>query len=553
MKLFGNSHHPGHDGLHRPEGSDGAYTPETDPFDEVPPMPETGLSQDTVTFVPEQMKSDSAKKAAPDSPAPESEQPSASIPLPFAGTDAEAGEEPFPEAEQFPAPQGDAATAEAARKKKTVRRIITVAAAAVLTVLAVVVAYAIWERPPEIPKTTSQPVVTLPPVTSTPAPAATATAGPTDTPKPIRETEPPEETEPPDDGEDTGEAPAVVLSSDRKEGVYTVLLVGVDKVSNSTDTIMVVSFDTKNHTISGTSIPRDTLINIGWFTTPKKINAVYPGFLNNGQSGIEGLKLHVKSLLGFEVDNYVVVYLQAVEDAIDAIGGVEFDVPIDMYYNDPLQDLYIAIPAGRQILDGHNALNLCRFRSGYPGGDLQRIETQHAFLTAVMKQMIAKGIPNLPDLVDVLMKDVETDLEAANIAWFLRQFLRCAEEDVVFQTAPNYGSGINGISFVGLDVTAWLDMVNSSINPYVDDVTIGNVNILTFDGGGGVYSTTGAIAGGYDSFYCLSCTIENGGVGIYHAPGMHLTFAPADAGGGGAGEGGEAVAAGGDTGEGRLG
>ena len=64
MKLFGNSHHPGHDGLHRPEGSDGAYTPETDPFDEVPPMPETGLSQDTVTFVPEQMKSDSAEKAA---------------------------------------------------------------------------------------------------------------------------------------------------------------------------------------------------------------------------------------------------------------------------------------------------------------------------------------------------------------------------------------------------------------------------------------------------------------------------------------------------------
>ena len=113
------------------------------------------------------------------------------------------------------------------------------------------------------------------------------------------------------------------MSSERKEGVYTVLLVGVDKESSSTDTIMVVTFDSVNHTLTGTSIPRDTLINIGWFTTPKRINAVYPGFKNNGEDPVDGLKLHIKSILGFDVDNYVVVYLQAVEDAVDAIGGVE--------------------------------------------------------------------------------------------------------------------------------------------------------------------------------------------------------------------------------------
>ena len=378
-----------------------------------------------------------------------------------------------------------------------------------------------WGKPPEM--TTPAPETTLPVAATTVPP----TAKPTEMPE---ESVTPEETEPPEDGDDTGEAPAVPMSSDRKEGVYTILLVGVDKESSSTDTIMVVSFDTKNHKLTGTSIPRDTLINIGWFTTPKKINAVYPGYKNNNQDPVEGLKLHIKSVLGFDVDSYVVVYLQAVEDAVDAIGGVEFDVPEGMYYNDPYQGLYINIAPGLQTLDGENALKVCRFRSTYAQGDLKRIEVQHDFLKAMASQLIKKGIPNLPKLVEIIYNDVDTDLTTENIAWFANQFLKCKDSDVVFQTAPNNPSGINNISFVGLDVTPWLEMINSSINPYKADVTTGNVNILTFGGSAGIYSTTGSIAGGWNSFACWSCTAS------YHGPGEHVyatqeTASPAPAAG----------------------
>ena len=407
---------------------------------------------------------------------------------------------------------GDAApNKDAPRLSPKKRRLFIILGVVVLVILAAVVAYAIWEKPPEIVQPSN---------TGTPADTA-ATGRPDATGAPDDTTDDPSETE---DPEDYGVAPSIAETSGRRDGVYTFLLAGVDYASSSTDTIMVVSFDTGKHTISCTSIPRDTMINIGWSNTPKKINAVYPGYNNSGQSGVEGLKTHVRNLLGFEVDSYVIVYLQAVEDAVDAIGGVWFDVPQDMVYWDPTQNLNINIRKGYQKLNGSDALKLCRFRNGYSGGDLQRIGVQHDFLKAMASQIISLGsVPHLGNLIDVLLEDVDTDLTSGNLAWLARQFLMCKSDDITFQTVPLAGSAaINNISFVSIAVSDWLEMVNSSINPYQDDVTTGNVNILTFSGGGTTISaTTGVVAGGYDSFFCASCTVG------HHAPGAHVTDAPA--------------------------
>ena len=391
------------------------------------------------------------------------------------------------------------------KRSKRVLKIVLIVLIALILAAALAAAYFlfIWSKPPEIKAPQSTPA----PAAGTPAPSAA-----------------PEGEEPVLDLGPEGEAPAVPMDSRRRDGVYTFLLVGVDRASSSTDTILVVSFDTVKHSISATSIPRDTLINIGWANTPKKINAVYPGYINSGEDGITGLKEQIRNLLGFDVDCYVVVYLQAVADAVEAIGGVWFDVPQDMRYVDYVQDLYIDIKAGYQLLNGYDALRLCRFREGYAGGDLQRIEVQHAFLKAMADQMLSLGsIPHLGELIEVLLWNVDTDLSPANLAWLARQFLAYKSEDIVFQTAPVGGAGgINDVSLVGLDVGEWLKMINANINPYEDDVTIGNVNILTYGYGGGfVGATTGAIAGGPDSFYCLSCTGKTGEV-VWHAPGAHL-------------------------------
>ena len=127
-----------------------------------------------------------------------------------------------------------------------------------LVLLAVVIAYAVWERPPEV-------------AVATPKPAATPTPTVKPTEKPDDPTVEPTPTPEPDPFEQIEVEP---LITGREEGSYTFLLVGRDVASNSTDTIIVARMDTKKHCIDCVSIPRDTLINIAWASTPKKINAV---------------------------------------------------------------------------------------------------------------------------------------------------------------------------------------------------------------------------------------------------------------------------------------
>jgi LCP family protein required for cell wall assembly len=395
------------------------------------------------------------------------------------------------------------------KKSKAPRRIVTVLGIIVLLAVCVVVGYSIWEKPPELAET-KKPVNTA----DISAPVSSAAPGETADPDDLIE-------------EISGEP----LDTDRDDGVYTFLLVGRDHESNSTDTIIVGKVDTVNHTIDCVNIPRDTLINISWGSTPKKINAVYPGYTNSGRSGIEGLKTHIKNLIGFDVDCYAVVNLKVVEDVINEIGGVYFDVPIDMDYDDGGQHFHVHLKSGYQKLNGYEALGVFRYRYGnngntYPGGDLERIGVQQDLMKSIASQMLTLGnIPNLSNVIQLCMDNVETDLTASNLAFFARQFLQCKVEDINFHTAPYTNTcSINGISYVSLDVEPWIQMVNDYLNPYTQKVSLANVNILTSNASGSnVIATTGTIAGGIDTFFCNvgKSTCELSGTS-YHSPGAHV-------------------------------
>ena len=100
---------------------------------------------------------------------------------------------------------------------------------------------------------------------------------------------------------------------------------------------------------------------------------------------------------------------------------------------------------------------------------------------------------------------MDTDLTAANLAFFAREFLLCKAEDVNFHTMPaNYNDGVGGFSYVTVTVSDWLKMVNDCLNPYDQDVTESNVNILTRGADGKLYATSGSIAGGEDSFLTMA-------------------------------------------------
>ena len=202
------------------------------------------------------------------------------------------------------------------------------------------------------------------------------------------------------------DAVAPLSSGERKSADYfTILVFGADETSGLTDTIMVVSYDVTNQKATVMSIPRDTTVNVR--SSYKSINGVYN---NNGrgEDGIQALKTQVSKLVGFVPDYYVMIDWELVGQMVDAIGGVYFDVPYHMGYDDPYQDLHIHFEPGYQYLNGEDAMNLVRWRKNNDGtatpgggGDTSRLDVQHQFLKAVLSQTLQlKNVTRIGQLAE---------------------------------------------------------------------------------------------------------------------------------------------------------
>ena len=265
----------------------------------------------------------------------------------------------------------------------------------------------------------------------------------------------------------------------RRDGIYTLLLVGNDDGTGNTDTIMLGKLDTVRHTADFVSIPRDTLINVD--SPVRKINNVYWGDRNRGGDGISALSAQIKKLSGITPDCYAVIDLDVFQQAVDELGGIWFDVPERMYYEDgPVIDLQ----PGYQLLNGEQSMWLCRYRSSYVNGDIDRIDVQHDFLKAAAEQFLSLGsIPNVSKLAAMLSENMDTNMSAANMAWFARQLLMCDSEDINFHTAPNTPRTVHELSYTFLDLYDWLEMVNAVLNPYAAPVTEGQLDLVYLHGG----------------------------------------------------------------------
>lgn len=287
-----------------------------------------------------------------------------------------------------------------------------------------------------------------------------------------------------------------VTASYRKEGFFTFVVVGKDQGNGNTDTMIVGAYDAMNKKLNVLNIPRDTMVNVPW--SVKKVNTL----MAFSSDPIEGLKTGLKDLLGFTVDNYIIVDLEAFVALVDTIGGVWFDVPVDMNYEDPKQDLYIHISKGYKHLNGEEAMKVIRFRS-YPGADIERIATQQNFLRAVAGQLLQiENVTKIDDLASIFSEYVETDLKLKNIAWYGREFMGLKEDDIAFYTLPEfYNDSVKGLSYCTIMIDEWLKLLNECFNPFNERITVDHLDILTRDANGNLYATSGTIEGGIDSFY----------------------------------------------------
>ncbi len=266
------------------------------------------------------------------------------------------------------------------------------------------------------------------------------------------------------EAKDTSEDLEEVPPEQKVKDEILFLLLGVDaqdvkeSKGTRTDTMMLfkVNFDT--------GAIRDTRVLING--RKDKINHAH----SNG--GVKLTMETVKEFLNLDLNYYVKVDYQVVKDLVDAIGGVEIDVPQKMEYieYDPsVPPLNINIKKGLQVLDGKNAHDFLRWRTnnnmtrGYTMGDIGRIQAQQYFMKELIKQTLKpKNIIKLPKIVDAYFENVETNIPMSVMAKGALSAKKIDVENMNTATIPG--------EFLNLETGSYWQYYNNETKTMVEEM-----------------------------------------------------------------------------------
>ena len=260
-------------------------------------------------------------------------------------------------------------------------------------------------------------------------------------------------------------------------GEIKVLILGVstDLDSELTDTIMVASYNPNTQKANLLSIPRDTFTGKykSKATASQKINCLY-----NISRDPEKTLDAVNEITGLDIEYYVLVRTEALIKLVDAIGGVEFDIPIDMYYTDKTQDLVIDLKAGTQTINGEKAEQLLRFRhnndgTSYPieygDNDFGRMRTQRDFIMATLKQTLKPGnIFKIGQILEIANENVETNLQLSYIKDYVPYAVEFNTENMETATLPGTTPDLketNNVSIFVVDKEKTKTLIQSMFYP----------------------------------------------------------------------------------------
>lgn len=276
----------------------------------------------------------------------------------------------------------------------------------------------------------------------------------------------------------------------KEVGRINVLILGESGYEDDyklTDSIMVASYNPQTQQASMLSIPRDTYVGkknknsaTPNYLASYKMNAVY----RNGTNIPETIE-RVEELLGIDIDNYVLVDTDAIIQIVDAIGGVTFNVPIDMDYDDNNQNLHIHLKAGEQLIDGDKAEQLLRFRHNQDGtsysyeygdNDLGRMRTQREFIQATLKQLIKfENVTKVLNLLDIVFNNVKTDLTLETIKYYVPYAFKFNMENIKSGMVPGTNEQCNGIWIYIANKTKTKELVDELFTDILPEEPVTNV------------------------------------------------------------------------------
>ena len=237
------------------------------------------------------------------------------------------------------------------------------------------------------------------------------------------------------------------LSSSGKEITepFTLLLMGIDSTDEvlsknaiaNGDTLILITFNPKTLNATMVSIPRDSYVPIACWSDKAENKITHAAGY-----GTDCMMQTIENYFGINIDYYAKINLNAVKEAVDSVGGIEFDVPVDMAYDDPYKDLHINLKKGRQFLNGEQVCSLLQFRknndgTGYSDGDLSRIKVSQEFIKELFNQKFNKdNLDKAADIYKTLSGNIESNCSIADFSNIISVLNDTLDNGISFATVP---------------------------------------------------------------------------------------------------------------------
>ncbi len=246
------------------------------------------------------------------------------------------------------------------------------------------------------------------------------------------------------------------IQTEQKQGKkltepFTLLLLGVDSEKDGLnanqafngDTLMMITFNPNTLNATMFSIPRDTYVPIACRNnTQNKINSSAAG-------GTKCVIDTIENLTDIDIDYYVKINFKGVVDLVDAVGGVDIDVPVSFCEQNSdrlFGDKEICLEKGMQHLDGEAALAFSRHRKTLPRGDFQRVEHQQMVVEAIAgKAKSINSVNEFYDILDAVSKNIDTDMTTNQMLSFynvLKKMLTTANSAITIDHTTLAGNDL---------------------------------------------------------------------------------------------------------------
>lgn len=263
----------------------------------------------------------------------------------------------------------------------------------------------------------------------------------------------------------------------KEEPLFTCLFMG--RNAHLTDFMMLAQYNPNTREVSLMSIPRDTYV--GTSSVDGKINSIYM------YKYPEKVVKAVETITGVDIQHYLIFDAKILRNIVNELGGVTVEVPFNMDYDDPDQNLYIHLKKGTQKLTGAQAEQFVRFRKnnnggGYANGDVGRIATQQKFIKAMISEVLkVENIGKVGNLVKIALNGTDTDITLDVVQEYLDDVVTFKKDRVRIETLPGvgkYGKGPDGLtrSFFYHDAEKTKDIVKELFFTSIDEISSGDVS-----------------------------------------------------------------------------